>query len=197
MKINQSNLIRCGFKFVNQKLSFEKLQLFEDKLPQGRFYKFLLNGYHLLESERYDKQLDGYVVDIVKMYKIKGRFGKHQWICCYNHHEYFELENVESLLAVCDEIYHNKKVGFVYVIKSDFGYKIGRTKNLDNRSKQFEVKLPFEWSFVKIYVLERAEDMEKMSHELLADKRLNGEWFDIDEVDFKLLNQLHQCLLNN
>lgn len=195
MKINESRLVQCGFAFVKQALPFDLLEKIESKMAQSRYYHFILNGYYQLECEKYEKEFDANITEIVKVYKIKGRFGKHQWILCCNSYEFYEIETLEHLLTICNNIYHNKQLGFVYVIKSDFGYKIGQSNNLTNRNRQFEVKLPFDWSFYKIYTLEKFKEMEKMSHELMADKRINGEWFALSNEDFVLLDLLYKQLI--
>jgi hypothetical protein len=195
MKINESRLIQCDFEFVPQKFTFELLEKIESKIPHSRYYHFVLNGYYQLECEKYEKEFDAVVTEVVKIYKIKGRFGKYQWILCYNSNEFYEIETIGDLLSICNNIYHNKQLGFVYVIKSDFGYKIGQSNNLTNRNRQFEVKLPFDWFFYKIYTLEKFKEMEKMSHELMADKRINGEWFNLDDKDFVLFDLLYKQLI--
>jgi hypothetical protein len=195
MKITESRLIQCGFEFVSQKLNFDLLEKLENKIPHSRYYHFVLNGYYQIECEKYEKEFDAVITEVVKIYKIKGRFGKHQWILCYNSYEFYEICTLEELLSICNNIYHNKQLGFVYVIKSDFGYKIGQSNNLTNRNRQFEVKLPFDWSFYKIYTLEKFKEMEKMSHELMADKRINGEWFNLDDKDFVLFDLLYKQLI--
>ena len=45
--------------------------------------------------------------------------------------------------------------GFVYIIKSELGYKIGMTKSIHDRTKIFNVKLPIKWEFEKIYCFSR------------------------------------------
>lgn len=74
--------------------------------------------------------------------------------------------------------------GFVYFIKSDYGVKIGCTKNLTDRLNVFNVKLPFKIeleSFVRVIEYSK---IESLLHHLLSHKNINGEWFDLDKNDF-------------
>jgi hypothetical protein len=74
--------------------------------------------------------------------------------------------------------------GYVYFLESEFGWKIGKTRNLDNRRRVFDVKLPFEIAlryFVKSHEITR---LEAYFHKHFKDRNLNGEWFVItnDEI---------------
>lgn len=85
----------------------------------------------------------------------------------------------------------DRKKGFVYVLQSPTGaYKIGRTKSPEDRLKTFSVKLPFE---VEYTCLIKAEDMysaEKRLHEKFSEKRINGEWFKLNENDIDYIKSL-------
>jgi hypothetical protein len=75
-------------------------------------------------------------------------------------------------------------VGVVYILGSSLGYyKIGLTTNLYKRFTNFGVKLPFEvWlEHAKIYF--DCGWAEKYWHYQFQDKRINGEWFKINEFD--------------
>lgn len=90
----------------------------------------------------------------------------------------FEMELLQ------EAIQRSKNYGFVYLIQSPTGsYKIGRTRNPDNRMKTFSVKLPFEVDY--ICTIESADmyALERQLHKKYASKRINGEWFDLDPED--------------
>lgn len=77
--------------------------------------------------------------------------------------------------------------GYVYVIKSEFGYKIGKTVNLKSRTKLFSVKLPFPIELIHYAWFDDYSQAERNFHERFASQRLEGEWFglspeDIDEI---------------
>ncbi|MEK6243687.1 MAG: GIY-YIG nuclease family protein [Pseudomonadota bacterium] len=77
--------------------------------------------------------------------------------------------------------------GHVYVIKSPYGYKIGKSRRLRDRVQLFNVKLPFP---IEVIVSGWCEDYtleETELHGLFHAKRLEGEWFDLNESDLELL----------
>jgi len=76
------------------------------------------------------------------------------------------------------------KRGYVYFIKSEFGYKIGCTSNIEKRLKIFEVKLPFRINLESFIECKDHNKLESMLHGLLSHKRIDGEWFDLCDSDF-------------
>jgi len=86
----------------------------------------------------------------------------------------------------------NDRAGFVYVIRSSYGYKIGKTKRMKQRSQLFSVKLPFDIEVVHYAWFEDYSRAELKLHQRFKTKCLNGEWFqltheDVEEIkSFKL-----------
>lgn len=78
--------------------------------------------------------------------------------------------------------------GYLYIIHSDYGYKIGVTKNYYNRKKLFNVKLPFETKTVALYYGDKYEEIEVMLHKIYNDKNLNGEWFNLNCEDIESID---------
>ena len=75
--------------------------------------------------------------------------------------------------------------GYVYIIQSDYGYKIGKTTDIKQRLNDFGVKLPFKhWLHSYVYT-ENYSELEKELHDYFSDIRLNGEWFDLKDADFE------------
>lgn len=83
--------------------------------------------------------------------------------------------------------------GYVYFLKSDYGFKIGCTSNITKRINLFAVKLPFKTELHSFVKTSNYSLLESQLHGLLKDKRINGEWFDISEYDFIELDMV----LNN
>lgn len=81
--------------------------------------------------------------------------------------------------------------GFVYVIsgekKGKTLYKIGRTNNLHQRLNYFGVMIPFPISFVCSIEVIHSARLERSLHCLYADKRVEGEWFDLSSSDIDSL----------
>jgi Meiotically Up-regulated Gene 113 (MUG113) protein len=73
--------------------------------------------------------------------------------------------------------------GYVYILKGDKYYKIGRTANINQRLTPMTVKAPFP---LEVVILSPSEDMahtEKALHARFADKHRKGEWYDLTEQD--------------
>jgi len=74
--------------------------------------------------------------------------------------------------------------GYVYVVKSDTGhYKIGYTTDFKSRAKTFGVKLPVEIEFLVLIETPNCSGLESMLHTQYQHKRVNGEWFDLSDMD--------------
>lgn len=71
--------------------------------------------------------------------------------------------------------------GFVYVIRSKYGFKIGKTVNLKDRTRLFAVKLPFSISVEHAAWFEDYTFAERSFHLRFKSKRLEGEWFDLSD----------------
>jgi hypothetical protein len=79
--------------------------------------------------------------------------------------------------------------GVVYVLKSAYGYKVGRTKNVPARMRAFGVHLPFVYTIPLCVWFDDCHTAERQYHETFASKRINGEWFDLDEQDIDRIRQ--------
>jgi hypothetical protein len=79
--------------------------------------------------------------------------------------------------------------GHVYVVKSPYGYKIGKSKNLRERTRMFGVKLPFPIEVVLTGWYEDYSEAEIRFHQQFAHKRLEGEWFDLSQTDLDVLGR--------
>lgn len=91
---------------------------------------------------------------------------------------------------------HRDLSGYVYIIKQVNGthYKIGHTANPDDRIRTFNVKLPFA---VEFELLIKTHDRFVLEHELhahFASKRVQGEWFMLDDSDLDYLYGIQQTI---
>jgi hypothetical protein len=83
------------------------------------------------------------------------------------------------------------KAGYVYLIQSPTGsYKIGRSKNIANRLKTFNVKLPFEIEIEHVISCSDYRAAERELHKRYADKRVNGEWFALTRDDVEQIKAI-------
>ena len=63
-------------------------------------------------------------------------------------------------------------------------YKIGTTNNLSSRTKSLRSTNPY---ILILYVTSGYYLMEAHFHRLFADKKINGEWFNLNNSDMQIL----------
>lgn len=73
--------------------------------------------------------------------------------------------------------------GYVYLISSPYGHKIGKTKRMKERAQLFSVKLPFEIEVVHYKWFDDYSRAEAALHQRFKEKRLDGEWFRLTPSD--------------
>lgn len=81
-----------------------------------------------------------------------------------------------------------EKIGYVYLVKLDKHYKIGISKSPNDRLKEFTL-LPYELETVLIEKVKGYDKREKELHEHFANKRVRGEWFELNEEDVVYIKQ--------
>lgn len=80
--------------------------------------------------------------------------------------------------------------GYVYLIRSPYGFKIGKTVNIKSRTRLFEVKLPFPISVEHFSWFDDYSRAERELHGIFHGKRLEGEWFDLTPNDIAHIKTL-------
>lgn len=191
MTINESEILRFGFtrlNFWNKTFEVERLVGLASNL---RILEVIGEYYYHMWVEEYDTNLEGFIDKDISIYKCKLKNGRHGWICQVNFDEVYEIKISDDIFNISSEIKYND-FGFVYVISSGLGYKIGYTKSIHNRASVFNVKLPIEWDFHKIYPCQEYKKMEKALHELFSSKRINGEWFNLNTKDLLCIERLFE-----
>jgi len=80
--------------------------------------------------------------------------------------------------------------GYVYLLKTYDGlYKIGRTVDPDNRLRTFSVKLPFPVEYEYLIRCKDRFETERALHQQFSHKRVNGEWFRLDQNDIEQIER--------
>lgn len=79
--------------------------------------------------------------------------------------------------------------GYVYLIRSEYGYKIGKTKRMKERSQLFSVKLPFEIDVIHYAWYGDYSAAEAALHRRFRDRRLGGEWFQLTASDVQSIKE--------
>lgn len=75
-----------------------------------------------------------------------------------------------------------KKVGIIYLLSGHGHYKIGLSTDPARRLKSY-LKLPFEVTLIHIIQTSDVKASEAYWHDRFADKRGNGEWFNLSTDD--------------
>ncbi|MGB1262233.1 MAG: GIY-YIG nuclease family protein [Cognaticolwellia sp.] len=110
--------------------------------------------------------------------------------------EYFpELEQMEFKRVIGNSDIVNTKSyqktpGYVYLIESEYGFKIGKTVNIKSRTSLFSVKLPFPIKLINYAWFDNYSKAERDFHVEFADKRLEGEWFALTGADVSKIKSL-------
>lgn len=88
-------------------------------------------------------------------------------------------------LEVVGEPSNAPRAGVVYVLQSAYGYKVGRTRSVPTRMRTFAVRLPFFYTIPLCVWFEDCEEAERRYHAAFRERRINGEWFALSEVDIE------------
>lgn len=80
--------------------------------------------------------------------------------------------------------------GYVYLLRSEYGFKIGKTVSMKSRTRLFEVKLPFFFTVEHFAYFENYTEAERSLHEHFRAQRLEGEWFDLRPADVDHIKSL-------
>lgn len=94
------------------------------------------------------------------------------------------MENV-TLLGVASE--HDFGVYAVRQVNTSF-FKIGVTKDVKARLGNMQTGNPHVFQLYAFYPNSRARILEKRLHELLSDRRVRGEWFELTHGDLERMN---------
>ena len=79
--------------------------------------------------------------------------------------------------------------GYVYLLKSGKFYKIGSTNNPDRRQYEIGLQLPEKIHNIHSIETDDPSGIEAYWHNRFREKRLQGEWFDLNANDIKIFRR--------
>lgn len=85
-------------------------------------------------------------------------------------------ENSATVETAADE-------GFVYLIRWNVHYKIGKSNNLERRLREIRVALPEAATLIHVIRTDDPDGIEAYWHRRFGDRRANGEWFALSTTD--------------
>ena len=85
-------------------------------------------------------------------------------------------------------------MGIVYLITSNYvDFKIGvTTRPINERIRELQTSHPEKIDIIKFYKAENHNAVERWLHRKFNEKRLEGEWFQLDETDINQFESLCQ-----
>lgn len=85
-------------------------------------------------------------------------------------------------------------VGCVYLMKSGSFYKIGLSNSSGRREYEIGIQLPEKLKLIHEIKTDCPAALESYWHSRFADKRKNGEWFELDAADVKSFTKRKQFI---
>ena len=77
-----------------------------------------------------------------------------------------------------------KNEGYIYILKMNSEkplYKIGVSRNAHKRLKQINPKMPYTLKLSFSVKVNNMYNVEKILHNIFAEKRMEGEWFELND----------------
>ena len=93
--------------------------------------------------------------------------------------------NAPAHLGAIEPLDTNVSVGEVYLFKSGRYYKIGKTNNTVRRGSELRIQLPERMDLIHVIKTDDPSGIEAYWHRRFDNKRMNGEWFDLNAADIK------------
>lgn len=175
---NEQYLNNGEFEFASSLIS-NKLKLMSDKT--ARYALLELQHYGFIEKTNNA----GFQQGIVQKWKFscewqyeeKSKFKKTQDLKSNKKIIEKALINSENIQKKIMDMY-----GYLYVIKLGEYYKIGVTQRPEYRLKEF-TKLPHELIVIILEYVENYDKLETQLHKLFFNKKIRGEWFNLNNED--------------
>lgn len=111
--------------------------------------------------------------------------------------EYCRNKKIDNVIKLCEDIIDrtdkegviddtdSRITGEVYLFKSGKYYKIGKTNDTVRRGSELKIQLPEKIDMIHSIKTDDPSGIEAYWHKRFDNKRLNGEWFDLNLADIK------------
>lgn len=160
----------------------------EEKRYLNRCYPYLINycedGYYLTDNH-------GFILKSEELMDIGQnliRFAKkhNKSILEYNKEKGNELHRE---IASCYKTTKKTPKGYIYIMECGEKYKIGLSKNIERRKKELDNR-PFPVNIIyKSKLIDNVYKIEEEIHSHFKEKQINGEWFDLNENDIRVIKE--------
>lgn len=132
-----------------------------------------------VNKQIYDSDLCG-IVEYEIIFKKRG-----SWYCFVN--------SIESDLEATIQEFGIKPIfnlRFIYLVNwvGTNKYKIGRTKNINQRCRDFSVLLPFKTKLINWLIADK--EIEGKLHTFFKEFRINGEWFELTQKEVEFFDKI-------
>lgn len=99
----------------------------------------------------------------------------------------------KNKISITNNDFNYNNPGFVYLLKCKNTniYKIGYSKNVSRRVKQLMTNIPYKLNIHHVIETEDMLGLESYLHDLYEDKRMNGEYFKLDQEDVEYIKSLN------
>ena len=77
--------------------------------------------------------------------------------------------------------------GFIYVVKHDKFYKIGKTINIEDRLKGLQTASATPFELITSIRTKNYHVIEKQFHKVFENKHVSGEWFNLSKEDIEFI----------
>ena len=91
----------------------------------------------------------------------------------------------QEAAAAVDTSAAEEAIGFVYLLKANRYFKIGRSSSFERRSRELAIQLPERAETVHVIRTDDPIGIELYWHRRFESKRKNGEWFELSAKDVK------------
>lgn len=185
-----------NYKTINVSLELGKSIGFESAL----LYAVLKTWKKCQEGEYVDKTLgdDWFAVTIRELKTYTGFSGPKQRtliqkLCSYSlieiSHDSMPERRVFKMKRKSKKVFtkkeEQKNEGYVYLVHTSLGLKIGHSKKPIQRLHYFQTKLPLDITHIDMYYVNDRFHVEKVLHEEFEAKLKKGEWYNLDAKDIE------------